>query len=370
MHGGSPAGGGRRPAFDDTGILGGWLPQPLVETLGDGNRVAGGRLRLDASKSWVTAAGEASSYVWSSRPLAAEGGDDLVVRAPSARLSEPGKFDGLGLRGNRSAPIEAWASSANWRCWERRRRARPGAGRGPALVPHSECGVQRRRDGNGNSGSRRSHRLHQAGTPRSDSRRSATHQGRHARMRVWTDQAAALLADTLAAVEAERDDAVLRVLEVKAAAGEAAIAVTDLAMKICGGCRLPQGARYRALVPDAQAAGHGAHDRCPARFRRARYQRHAAAMTSSLLLGAVAYDPKVVTIWDGFRVWLAEHDFAFDYVLYSNYERQVEDLIGVASTWPGTRPWPGSAPRGLSRQSRAVAMQIPTGSVVGGRGPG
>ena len=37
-------------------------------------------------------------------------------------------------------------------------------------------------------------------------------------------------------------------------------------------------------------------------------QRHAAAMTSSSPLGAVAYDPKVVTIWDGFRVWLAEHD--------------------------------------------------------------
>jgi len=41
-------------------------------------------------------------------------------------------------------------------------------------------------------------------------------------------------------------------------------------------------------------------------------------------LGAVAYDPKVVTIWEGFKTWFAENDFAFDYVLYSNYERQVE----------------------------------------------
>lgn len=41
-------------------------------------------------------------------------------------------------------------------------------------------------------------------------------------------------------------------------------------------------------------------------------------------LGAVAYDPKVVTIWEGFKTWLATQDFAFDFVLYSNYERQVE----------------------------------------------
>ena len=29
-------------------------------------------------------------------------------------------------------------------------------------------------------------------------------------------------------------------------------------------------------------------------------------MTGPLRLGAVAYDPKVVTIWDGFRVWLRQ----------------------------------------------------------------
>lgn len=47
-------------------------------------------------------------------------------------------------------------------------------------------------------------------------------------------------------------------------------------------------------------------------------------MTKPLLLGAVAYDPKVVTIWDGFQRWFAQHNFAFDYILYSNYEQQVE----------------------------------------------
>lgn len=46
-------------------------------------------------------------------------------------------------------------------------------------------------------------------------------------------------------------------------------------------------------------------------------------MSEVLVLGAVAYDPKVVAIWDGFQKWFAQHDFDFDYILYSNYERQV-----------------------------------------------
>ena len=47
-------------------------------------------------------------------------------------------------------------------------------------------------------------------------------------------------------------------------------------------------------------------------------------MSKPFTLGAVAYDPKVVTIWEGFKSWLADEGFNFDYVLYSNYERQVE----------------------------------------------
>ena len=64
-------------------------------------------------------------------------------------------------------------------------------------------------------------------------------------------------------------------------------------------------------------------------------------MNETLLMGAVAYDPKVVTIWDGFRRWFAERDFAFDYVLYSNYERQVEDLLGgrIHAAWNSPLAW-------------------------------
>lgn len=47
-------------------------------------------------------------------------------------------------------------------------------------------------------------------------------------------------------------------------------------------------------------------------------------MAETLVMGAVAYAPKVVTIWEGFKAWFRERGLEFDFVLYSNYERQVE----------------------------------------------
>lgn len=59
------------------------------------------------------------------------------------------------------------------------------------------------------------------------------------------------------------------------------------------------------------------------------------------VLGAVAYDPKVVTIWEGFKQWFAGQGFAFDYVLYSGYEAQAEaHLAGhVDVTWDSPLCW-------------------------------
>ncbi|HEX8771754.1 MAG TPA: PhnD/SsuA/transferrin family substrate-binding protein, partial [Acidimicrobiales bacterium] len=64
-------------------------------------------------------------------------------------------------------------------------------------------------------------------------------------------------------------------------------------------------------------------------------------MRARLLMGAVAYDPKVVTIWDGFREWFGRNDLDFDYVLYSNYERQVEALIDgtIDVAWNSPLAW-------------------------------
>ena len=50
-------------------------------------------------------------------------------------------------------------------------------------------------------------------------------------------------------------------------------------------------------------------------------------MGDTLLLGAVAYDPKVVTIWEGIRACFREGGLDLDFALFSNYERQVEELL-------------------------------------------
>lgn len=64
-------------------------------------------------------------------------------------------------------------------------------------------------------------------------------------------------------------------------------------------------------------------------------------MSDTLVLGAVAYDPKVVTIWEGFRAWLGRRGLPFDFVLYSHYERQVRaHLAGhVHVAWNSPLAW-------------------------------
>ena len=61
----------------------------------------------------------------------------------------------------------------------------------------------------------------------------------------------------------------------------------------------------------------------------------------TLVMGAVAYDAKVVTIWDGFRDWFRSRGLDFDYVLYSNYERQVEALVAghIDVAWNSPLAW-------------------------------
>jgi phosphonate transport system substrate-binding protein len=77
---------------------------------------------------------------------------------------------------------------------------------------------------------------------------------------------------------------------------------------------------------------------------------------AALIMGAVAYDAKVVTIWDGFRDWFAGRGFEFDYVLYSNYERQVEALMAghVHVAWNSPLAWVRAARMG---PVTAVAMR-------------
>lgn len=50
-------------------------------------------------------------------------------------------------------------------------------------------------------------------------------------------------------------------------------------------------------------------------------------MERTLLVGAVAYDPKVVTIWEGIKEFFLQHGCPIDFVLFSNYEAQVDALL-------------------------------------------
>jgi phosphonate transport system substrate-binding protein len=84
-------------------------------------------------------------------------------------------------------------------------------------------------------------------------------------------------------------------------------------------------------------------------------------MTKPLMMGAVAYAPKVVTIWEGFKEYFRQHDFEFDYILYSNYERQVEAQFdgSIALAWNSPLAWVRAdrIARARGQLAPAVAMR-------------
>ena len=77
-----------------------------------------------------------------------------------------------------------------------------------------------------------------------------------------------------------------------------------------------------------------------------------------LILGAVAYDAKVVPIWEGFKAHFAARGLAFDFVLYSNYERQVAaQLRGELDVaWNSPLAWVHTR-RAAPDRARAIAMR-------------
>jgi alkylation response protein AidB-like acyl-CoA dehydrogenase len=216
-----------------------------------------GTVRLDAQKSWVTGAGEADSYVWSSRPIAADGPMTLwLVSSDAPGLSVPAPFDGLGLRGNASSPVTADGVEVPASAML----GADGAGLDIALsvvLPWflmlnaaASIGVMQAVTDETTTHLTRTQLVHLGQTLA----QQPVGRARLAQMRIETDQTAALLSDALAAIGAGREDAQLRVLEVKAAAGEAAIDVTDLAMQVCGGAAFRKELGIERRFRDARAA--------------------------------------------------------------------------------------------------------------------
>jgi alkylation response protein AidB-like acyl-CoA dehydrogenase len=199
---------------------------------------------LDAEKSWITSASHADeSTLW------------LVARDLPG-LDRAGAFNGLGLRGNDSLPVKA----TGVRVRESDRLGSDGGGFQAMMeivlpwfnLLNSACSIG----------------LMEAMMQRTTAHVTATRYAHLdtaladlptiraylSRMRIQTDLIRTLLDDTLRAIENKRADAPLRVLEVKAAAGEAATCVGDLAMRVCGGAAFRKDVAVERYFRDARAA--------------------------------------------------------------------------------------------------------------------
>ncbi len=213
---------------------------------------------LDAKKSWVTSASKATAYVWSSQPLEAPGFSTIwLVPAGAAGLTVHGPFDGLGLRGNDSSPV----SAAGVHVPESAMLGPDGKGfdvmmgivlplfnvlNAACSIGLMEAAVERTTQHAANT--RYAHITSSlADLP--------TIRNYLARMQIKTDMTRGLLEDTLSAIEAGRGDTLLRILECKAAAGETANEVLDMAMRICGGFAFRKDIGVERYFRDARAAG-------------------------------------------------------------------------------------------------------------------
>jgi len=221
-------------------------------------RVEGSHAVLDASKSWVTSANYADAYVWSSKTSGAQGPSSLwLVERTTPGLSIDGGFDGIGLRGNDSAPVKA----AGARVRLERRLGADGEGFGIMMqtvlpmfsvlisagsVGMMEAAVEKTAEHVGAM-----KYAHLGGSALND---LPTIRAYVARMRIQTDMARALWLDTLAALESGRADAMLRVLEVKAATAESAREVLDTAMRVCAGQAFRKDVGVERRFRDTRAA--------------------------------------------------------------------------------------------------------------------
>ncbi|MCT7461079.1 PhnD/SsuA/transferrin family substrate-binding protein [Aliarcobacter cryaerophilus] len=64
-------------------------------------------------------------------------------------------------------------------------------------------------------------------------------------------------------------------------------------------------------------------------------------MKKPIVVGSVAYDPKIVTIWDIIRDYFNDNGVRLDYMLFSNYEAQIEYLLSgkIDIAWNTNVAW-------------------------------
>jgi alkylation response protein AidB-like acyl-CoA dehydrogenase len=220
-------------------------------------RADGDAIVLDAQKSFATSARHAKLMVWSSKPVAAEAPSTLwLVRGGTPGVTAGAPFDGAGLRGNDSGPIAASGA----RIPSSARLGADGGGfdlmMGVVLpifsVMTAGCAL-------GLAESALSGACAHAAATRHEHLGSRlcdlpTIRAYLAKARNQLDGARCLWLDALAALEAGRPDAMLRVLQCKSLAGDTALDVTAAAMRVCGGVAYRRELGVERAHRDAQAA--------------------------------------------------------------------------------------------------------------------
>ncbi|MCC6574848.1 MAG: acyl-CoA/acyl-ACP dehydrogenase [Planctomycetes bacterium] len=218
----------------------------------------GGNLTTSAFKSWVTTAGNADSYVSSAqKPGAASPMESTLylVRKGARGLKIAGSFDGLGLRGNDSAPVEL----VNVAVPRDDLLTGQGDGAGGMLtvvLPWFVVGTAAMANGlclaavNATQGHLVGAGFDHTGTKLRD---LPNLRARLTEMNVRAQQSRALLGYTVGEMEKPNDFTPLWVLQSRLAALEAATEVTDLAMKACGGAAFSKQLPIERLFRDARA---------------------------------------------------------------------------------------------------------------------
>src|SRR5215471_10406073 len=217
-----------------------------------------GHYVTSASKSWVTAAGHADSYVSTAqKPNATSPLESTVylVRTKADGVRVTSVFNGLGLRGNDSAPVtldQVQVQTADL--------ITP-PGEGPKVIlevvlPWFAIGTAAMANGicraavKGTTEHLVSTKFEHDGTALRD---LPNLRARLAEMSVRTEQSRSLLGQTLDQIDNPSEATPLFVLESRLAALQAAVDVTDLAMKACGGAAFSNHLGIERLFRDARA---------------------------------------------------------------------------------------------------------------------
>jgi alkylation response protein AidB-like acyl-CoA dehydrogenase len=218
----------------------------------------GGAVRLNASKSFVTSAGHADGYVVSTlasgATTALESTIYLVLQTDEG-LSVAGAWRGLGMRGNASAPM----ALDNVAVGGDRALSEPGKGLDMMLVvvlPAFQVGTAAVAVGIAEAAVQATigHVTHaRLEHMNSSLAELPTIRAQIARMRIETDRARAHLGAVLDSLEQPGPATQLMVLEAKAASTEAAVTVTELAMRTCGGAAFGGAHGIERLFRDARA---------------------------------------------------------------------------------------------------------------------